>query len=72
MDVEEPIEAPDDSKDRFSFVSPRPPSPSGGRVYCMDPREGESAGVLGYTPPFPNPSGPIDEEDSDPGGPEVE
>ena len=72
VDVEVPIEAPDDSKDRFSFVSPRSPSPSGGRVYCMDPLEGESADVLGYTPPLPNPSGRIDEEDSDPGGREVE
>ena len=29
VDVEVPIEAPDDSKDRFSFVSPRSPSPRG-------------------------------------------
>ena len=57
-DEEELIEAPDNSKDRFSFelgVSARPLlSPSGGRVYCTDPREGESAGVLGSVPPLPN------------------
>ena len=73
--MEELIEAADDSKDRFSFelgVSPKSLSPNGGRVYCTDPREGESAGVLGYTPPFPKPSGPIVEEDNVPGGPDVE
>jgi len=66
------VETPDDNKDLFNFelgVSPRPPSPNGGSVYCTDPLEGESAGVLGYTLVFPN---PMDEENRDPGGVDVD
>lgn len=63
---EESVEALDDNKDLFTFELGVSPSPSGGSVYCTDPLEGESAGVLGYTPSA------VDEENRDPGGVDVD